>query len=41
MTLDWRAILSAAIGLSIAAGIVLAIEELFWMKNRGRLTRPA
>jgi sterol desaturase/sphingolipid hydroxylase (fatty acid hydroxylase superfamily) len=38
---DWRTILSAAIGLSIAAGVVLAAEELFWMKSRGRLTRPA
>jgi sterol desaturase/sphingolipid hydroxylase (fatty acid hydroxylase superfamily) len=41
MMTDWRAILSAAIGLSMAAGIVLAVEELFWMKSRGRLTRSA
>ena len=41
MMTDWRVILSAAIGLSMAAGIVLAVEELFWMKSRGRLTRSA
>ena len=41
MTFDWRSILSAAIGLSIAAGIVLAVEELFWLRRRGQLTRPA
>jgi sterol desaturase/sphingolipid hydroxylase (fatty acid hydroxylase superfamily) len=41
MTFDWRVILSAAIGLSMAAGAVLAVEEVFWMKRRGRLTRPA
>jgi sterol desaturase/sphingolipid hydroxylase (fatty acid hydroxylase superfamily) len=41
MTFDWRVILSALIGLSMAAGVVLAIEELLWMKRRGRLTRPA
>jgi sterol desaturase/sphingolipid hydroxylase (fatty acid hydroxylase superfamily) len=41
MTFDWRVIMSAVIGLSMAAGAVLAVEELFWMKRRGRLTRPA
>jgi sterol desaturase/sphingolipid hydroxylase (fatty acid hydroxylase superfamily) len=41
VTLDWRVVLSAAIGLSIAAGVVLAIEELFWLRRRGQLTRPA
>ena len=41
MTFDWRVIMSAAIGLSMAAGAVLAVEELVWMKRRGRLTRPA
>jgi sterol desaturase/sphingolipid hydroxylase (fatty acid hydroxylase superfamily) len=41
MIFDWREVLSAAIGVSIAAGIVVAVEELFWMKSRGRLTRPA
>jgi sterol desaturase/sphingolipid hydroxylase (fatty acid hydroxylase superfamily) len=41
MSFDWRVIMSAAIGLSMAAGVVLAVEELFWMKRRGRLTRPA
>jgi sterol desaturase/sphingolipid hydroxylase (fatty acid hydroxylase superfamily) len=38
---NWRALLSAAIGLSIAAGVVLAAEELFWMRRRGALTRSA
>jgi sterol desaturase/sphingolipid hydroxylase (fatty acid hydroxylase superfamily) len=37
----WQFLLSAAIGISLAAGIVLSIEELFWMKRRGQLTRPA
>jgi hypothetical protein len=32
---------SAAIGLSISAGVVLAVEEWLWMKRTGRLTRPA
>jgi len=41
LVLDWRVMLSIAIGLSIAAGVVLGIEELFWMKRRGRLTRGA
>jgi sterol desaturase/sphingolipid hydroxylase (fatty acid hydroxylase superfamily) len=41
VTLDWRLIVSAAIGLSIAAGVVLAVEEWLWMKRTGRLTRPA
>lgn len=40
-SLDWRVMLSAAIGISIAAGLVLGIEELFWMKRRGRLNRAA
>jgi sterol desaturase/sphingolipid hydroxylase (fatty acid hydroxylase superfamily) len=41
VTFDWRSILSGAIGLSIAAGLVLAVEELLWLKRRRRLTRPA
>jgi sterol desaturase/sphingolipid hydroxylase (fatty acid hydroxylase superfamily) len=41
VTLDWRILLSAAIGISIAAGLVLAVEELFWMRRQGRLSRAA
>jgi sterol desaturase/sphingolipid hydroxylase (fatty acid hydroxylase superfamily) len=38
---DWRFALAFAIALSIGAGIAIAIEELIWMKRRGRLTRAA
>ena len=41
MTVDWRLIVSAAIGLSMAAGLVLAVEECWWMRRSGTLTRPA
>jgi sterol desaturase/sphingolipid hydroxylase (fatty acid hydroxylase superfamily) len=41
VTVDWRVIVSAAIGLSISAGIVLAIEECWRMRRSGTLTRPA
>ena len=41
MTFDWRIVLSAAIGLSMAAGVVIAIDELCWLRRRGCLTRPA
>lgn len=41
MNLDWRYALAFAIALSIGAGIAIAIEELIWMKRRGRLTRAA
>jgi sterol desaturase/sphingolipid hydroxylase (fatty acid hydroxylase superfamily) len=38
---DWRIALAFAIALSIGAGIAIAVEELIWMRRRGRLTRPA
>lgn len=41
MTADWHFALGGAIALSIGAGVALAIEELIWMKRRGRLTRAA
>ncbi|HSC06648.1 MAG TPA: sterol desaturase family protein [Steroidobacteraceae bacterium] len=41
MTHDWHIVLAAAIALSIGAGVAIAIEELLWMKRRGRLTRAA
>ena len=41
MTADWHYVLGGAIALSIGAGVALAIEELLWMKRRGRLTRAA
>ena len=40
-TEHWQFLLSAAIGISLAAGIVLGIRELLWMKRQGQLTRPA
>ena len=40
MTFDWRLALSAAIGLSIAAGVVIALDELLWLRRHGRLGRP-
>lgn len=41
MNAHWRIALALAIALSIGAGIAIAIEELIWMKRRGRLTRAA
>jgi sterol desaturase/sphingolipid hydroxylase (fatty acid hydroxylase superfamily) len=41
MIADWRYALAFAIALSIGAGVAIAIEELLWMKRRGRLTRVA
>ena len=41
MNVDWRFALAFAIALSIGAGIAIAIEELVWMRRRGRLTRAA
>ena len=37
----WRLIVSSAIGLSISAGVVLAAEEWWWLRNRAALTRDA
>ncbi len=41
MNLDWRLALAFAIALSIGAGLAIAIEELLWMRRRGRLSRAA
>ena len=41
MNADWRFVLAFAIALSIGAGIAIAIEELIWLRRRGRLTRAA
>jgi sterol desaturase/sphingolipid hydroxylase (fatty acid hydroxylase superfamily) len=41
VSFDWRIALAFAIALSIGAGVAIAIEELVWMKRRGRLTRAA
>ncbi len=41
MIAGWQLALSAAIALGIGAGAAVAIEELLWMKRRGRLTRAA
>jgi len=38
---DARLVLAVAIALCIGAGIAIAIEELLWMRRRGRLTRAA
>jgi len=38
---DWHLVLAGAIALSIGGGVALAIEELLWMRRRGRLTRAA
>jgi len=38
---DWRFALAFAIALSIGAGLAIAIEELLWMRRRGRLSRAA
>jgi sterol desaturase/sphingolipid hydroxylase (fatty acid hydroxylase superfamily) len=37
----WQFALAFAIALSIGGGFAIAIEELLWMKRRGRLTRMA
>jgi sterol desaturase/sphingolipid hydroxylase (fatty acid hydroxylase superfamily) len=37
----WQAALGGAIALSIGGGVAVAIEELLWMRRRGRLTRMA
>ena len=37
----WQLALSFAIALSIGAGVGTAVEELRWMRRRGRLTRAA
>jgi len=36
---DWRFALSVAIGICVAAGLVLAFEEIVWMRRNGRLDR--
>ena len=41
MIADWHLALGGAIALSIGVGSALAIEELLWLKRRGRLTRAA
>jgi len=37
----WQNALGGAIALSIGAGVAIAVEELLWMRRRGRLTREA
>jgi sterol desaturase/sphingolipid hydroxylase (fatty acid hydroxylase superfamily) len=37
----WQLAVSFAIALSIGAGVGIAVEELRWMRRRGRLTRAA
>ncbi len=37
----WQWVLAGAIALSIGAGVAIAIEEILWMRRRGRLTRAA
>jgi sterol desaturase/sphingolipid hydroxylase (fatty acid hydroxylase superfamily) len=39
MTLDWRFGLSALIGICVSAGLVLGIEEFFWLRRRQRLDK--
>ena len=41
MIAGWQLALSLAIALSIGAGVGIAVEELRWMRRRGRLTRAA
>lgn len=36
---DWKLILSALIGICIAAGLVLGVEEIFWLRRRCQLDR--
>jgi sterol desaturase/sphingolipid hydroxylase (fatty acid hydroxylase superfamily) len=38
---DWQYALAGAIALSIGVGVAIAVEELLWMRRRGRLTRAA
>lgn len=38
MIADWQIALGGAIALSIGGGAALAIEEILWMKRRGRLS---
>jgi sterol desaturase/sphingolipid hydroxylase (fatty acid hydroxylase superfamily) len=38
---DWQLALAGAIALSIGVGVAIAVEELLWMRRRGRLTRAA
>jgi sterol desaturase/sphingolipid hydroxylase (fatty acid hydroxylase superfamily) len=38
---DWQLALGGAIALSIGVGVAIAVEELLWMRRRGRLTRAA
>ena len=35
----WKLVISAIIGTCIAAGVWVAVEELLWMRRRGRLDR--
>jgi sterol desaturase/sphingolipid hydroxylase (fatty acid hydroxylase superfamily) len=41
MMSGWQGALALAIALSIGAGVAIAVEELLWMRRRGRLTRAA
>ena len=36
---DWHIALGGAIALSIGVGVALAVEEILWLRRRGRLTR--
>src|SRR6476659_3716209 len=37
----WRELLAAALGICIAAGLVVALLELAWLRRHGRLDRAA
>jgi sterol desaturase/sphingolipid hydroxylase (fatty acid hydroxylase superfamily) len=37
----WRELLAAALGICIAAGLVVALLELVWLRRHGRLDRAA
>jgi sterol desaturase/sphingolipid hydroxylase (fatty acid hydroxylase superfamily) len=39
MTLDWRLGISAVIGVCVAAGLVIGIEEIYWLRHRRQLDR--
>jgi len=41
VTPAWQLALAFAIALSIGVGVAIAVEELRWMRRRGRLTRAA
>lgn len=41
MTIDGQDVVALAIASSIGAGVAIAVEELLWMRRRGRLTRAA